>query len=162
MKEKYVTDKMCWKLSTKFLFLNKKITEEQYEHLYDLDKIDFEYQVDPYTIGEINNIIETHPDGVTELIKKDAMFLLNGEISNKLLWISYLIECLSDEQIDREKFEEYKNAINFDILLTEKDYYLINEILNYLRVKTIKNEPSLIGYMRDPSFEVLMAANKTG
>ena len=160
MSPKDITDEICWRLGAKFLLMSKEITEEQYGEIYNLERlISTETQVDPVIYKKIWGVIESKPKLVAELIKLETDFLLNGNISNEMLWVTYLIECFYDGEIDEVEYEIYRFSIDFDIPRTEKEYYVINRVLEYLRIKTVTNEPTLIDNIHNPSFDVLMAAN---
>ena len=157
----YFTEKICWKWASKFLLINGDITEDIYMKLYDMDKLEengYEIPIDIFT--KLNDVIVVYPEEVSEIIKEEVNFLINGNIYNELLWVSYLVECLVEGYITGEKYEKYRNAIDFTLPLGKKEYYIINEILDYLRVEGVKRVPSLIDDFKNPSFDVLMAANK--
>lgn len=156
-----ITEKMCWKLAVKFLLINKDITENEYMHMHDMDKMrDSGYSISSNILKKVHDVIDVYPEALSELVKDEADFLINGNITNELLWTSYLIECLLDGEIDDIKYKQYRNAIDFSLPLGKKEYYLINDILNYMRIKHMKRVPSLINDFKNPSFEVLMTANE--
>jgi len=160
MDKSYISEKMCWKLAVKFLLINKDINEEEYMYIHDMDKLENNgYSIRSDIFKKIHDVIGIYPEALSELVKEEADFLINGNIRDELLWVSYLIECLIDGEIDEEKYKQYRNAINFTLPLGKKEYYLINEVLNYLRIKNIKRVPSLINDFNNPSFDLLMAAN---
>lgn len=159
MNNSCITEKMCWKLAVKFLLINKDITEKDYMYMHDMDKLK-NHSISSDTFSKIHDVIDVYPEALSELVKEEADFLINGNITDELLWVSYLVECLIDGEIDKEKYKQYRNAIDFTLPLGKKEYYLINDILNYLRIKNVKRVPSLINDFKNPSFDVLMAANK--
>lgn len=154
-----ITENMCWKLGVKFLFLKGEILEEEYSYIYDMNSLNEGSKISIELYNKIHDALYLTPEMVAGLIKMETRFLIDGEISNKRLWITYLFECLHDGKIDADKYKKYREAIDFDTPITESERYIINEILDYVRIKGIKNEPSLVEYISNPSFNVLMAAN---
>jgi len=163
MENAKIDDATCWKLAIKFLLINRDITEEEYKNLHDFNVLmKNRVEVDKSISIRVDDILEIYPQVLIKLIQTETAFLIDRKIPDnfEMYWVSYLIECLTGGYINEDTYQIYRNSINFDTPITKKEYYLIDEVLEYLRTKTVKKAPSVINFIDNPSFDVLMAANE--
>ena len=131
------------------------------DFLYKENLNEKEYEIVEY----ISCLIEDN-DTFDELVNDDMTFVFDGELpENKLLfekhWIFHLIECLDDSNINDDEFHELSVSIDFDNKEwsdDEKAKALF--ILDMLRISMIAKAPMSMEFFKNPSFDVLMFANK--
>lgn len=158
-------DVICWKLYLKKIFINGVISEDELGELYPLN-FRVEDAVTKRQVEVITMISDMEHDdannngnAMSMLVKNDVNFILDGIINKDSFdkeWIFYLFECFDNKLISEEDYNIYTNLNP----LSDENSNIVNDILNKLRVKLVKNHPEMLDCINEPNFDVLMTANQ--
>lgn len=158
---------VMWRIGLREAYSLDMMNEDEFIYMYDKD---FLYSEDinqqQYKIIQFITNLISDSDGFSQLINEEMSFVFEGKLPDdkqyfRKHWMFHLTECLDEGHIDSDDLDVLISAVDFsNPEWTENERYKIFTILDMIRINMMVKVPTSFEYFVNPSFDVLMFANK--
>jgi len=160
-------DLIMWRIGLREVYSLGMIDIKEFMYMYDKnflysdDVTSYEAEVVEFITSLIADV-----ENFTSLVNEEMSFIFGGilpddKVHFKKHWIFHLAECLEVGHIDEEDLDVLLRAVDFNNHeWTEDERYKIFTILDIIRISMLVKIPKSFEFFDNPSFEVLMFANK--
>lgn len=156
-----------WRIALRESYHLELITEDQ---LFRMHRSDYYENLNSYAYTECKYIelvfsLMNDSDLFANLMIEEANILFKGIIptdkqSFKKIWLSYLLECLNDNYINESQFNIYYSSVEFNVVdWFDHERNAIRDVLEIIRFRLVHQNPKLIEYIANPTFDMLMYVN---
>ena len=160
-------DIIFWRIGLREVYSLGIIGHNEFLYMYDRN---FIYKEDltakEADIIEFISSLIADTESFAQLVNEEMAFIFGANVPEdkrvfRKHWMFHLAECLEEEHIDKEDFSNLYSSIDFtNSDWTEIEKTKVFSILDMLRINMLARVPASIEFFENPSFEVLMFANK--
>jgi hypothetical protein len=156
-----------WKLALRETYYLGLITEVDLIRMHTsafYNTISDENHKDSSQIEVVLSVMD-NTDLFANLIKEEVDIISKGTLPDdkrtfKKMWVSYLLDCLDESYITDGEFEVYYDSIEFNgSTWTADERESAQDVVEIVRFMLLHQNPNMIEYIENPSFDMLMYAN---
>jgi len=155
-----------WKVGVRVLHNSGYIKDSEFVDVWEQVTPDY-MGCDEYIASINNKIYEImlNAEEIKPFLSAEVEFLRSTEIPEykskfKSLWYSMICDMEYRKLINLDEHDRWFNGTHFeDTVWSRKEIRLVNAVKSLIQQDLVSKNPSMLDYIDEPSFDVLMTAN---